>query len=144
VRYVDEPLLGEPASDRFDGAPEAGVGERPCTVRQVRRWVRVRCPQSALLNLVDSSKSERRIAVSEKELTHVFLEQPGRTTTWYCSDDGVYELGLDTGGRALLADVPAEARSVDVDRVFGEPIEDGRGEGGVAEVLAPVAEGDIG
>ena len=40
----------------------------------------------------------------------------------------------------------AEARAVDVDvdGVHREPIEDGGGEGGVAEVLAPVAERDVG
>src|SRR5215211_2483649 len=49
-------------------------------------------------------------------------------------------------GSALVRDVLAVARALDVDpdRVHGEPVEDGGGERGVAEVLAPVAERDVG
>lgn len=49
------------------------------------------------------------------------------------------------GGRALLGDVLAEARSVDIDedRVHREPIEDRGGERRVAEVPAPIAERDV-
>src|SRR5262252_841936 len=46
-------------------------------------------------------------------------------------------LGAAAGG-ALVGDVLAKARTVDVDpeRVHGEPVEDGGGERGVAEVAA--------
>jgi len=45
-----------------------------------------------------------------------------------------------------VGNVLAVARAIDVDpeRVHGEPVEDGGGERGVAEVLAPVAELDVG
>src|SRR5262245_63528740 len=54
-------------------------------------------------------------------------------------------LGAAASG-ALVGDVLTIARAIDVDpqRVHGEAVEDGGGEGGIAEVTPPVAERDIG
>src|ERR1700759_5780544 len=51
-----------------------------------------------------------------------------------------------TAGGALVGDMLAIARAIDVDpeRMHGESVEDGGGEGGVAEVLAPVGARDVG
>ena len=60
----------------------------------------------------------------------------------------VGRLGLGGGVLvgAQVGDVLAVAGAVDVDAdgVHGEPVEDGDGDGGVAEVAPPVAESDVG
>ena len=55
-------------------------------------------------------------------------------------------MGAGSGLGALLGHVLAVAGPVDVDAqsVHGQAVEDGHGNGGVAEVTPPVAEGDIG
>jgi hypothetical protein len=52
-------------------------------------------------------------------------------------------VGCDAAaGGALVSDVLAIARAIDVDpeRVHGEPVEDGGGAGSIAEVAPPVAD----
>jgi hypothetical protein len=69
---------------------------------------------------------------------------PGSVGVRRAGDRG-WSLGAAAGG-ALVGDVLAKARAVDVDpeRVHSEPVEDGGGECGVAKVAAPVAERDVG
>src|SRR5262245_61619727 len=79
--------------------------------------------------------------------------------TWWCAVWGVLPVdmsahgssrwalcSLAAAGGALVSDVLAVARAIDVDpeRVHREAVEDRGREGGVAEVLAPLAERDIG